>query len=392
MKLKKLWIPALILTLLGGAAKICDTVFNVNGSGFFLNSYVCNSVFVAAFLLLFIIGYGMSIADRKKQFKAEVRKDIMCGVFGFIASVMIIAVGVITLLAFDGSKIAECIFAIAGGGILLYESCISFTGQNGMKRIPVAGLLLPVWACLRFISLFSVYNQTSLHATELFDIVAVAFLIMFLFYQAMFFAGINNSVAVRKSVVYGTVFVMLSLVVSADLIIKMIFPAEVLPNIDTQIVKPTLISIMTIIGDLAMCGYALFFMKDVLRAAESTLASDDEDELSEDELIYGGSDKKEPAPEKKASVKPAVSAEKEDAADGKTREFKAIKNVQEPVKKDAPKAEKTEPAKKDAPKAEKTEPVKAEEPKEETKLPEEPENDTYDQLMQMLDDLSDSEK
>lgn len=285
MKLKRIWIPALLLTLIGGAAKICDTLFNVNGEGFFLDSFKCNCVFVSSFLLLYVIGYALSIADRKKRFNAQVRKNILTGCFGFLASVMIIGTGVISLIVLDSSKIAESLFAIAAGGILLYESCISFTGQNGMKALPVAGLILPVWCCLRFISLFSQYSQKSLYATEMFDIIALAFLVMFLFYQAMFFAGISNSNATRKSVVYGTVYIMLGLVVSVDLLIKMISGGEVIANVDTFTVSPTLINIMTIIGDIALCGYALFFTGDVLRAAQSTLRSEEEDD---EELLYEG--------------------------------------------------------------------------------------------------------
>ena len=51
MKLKKLWIPALLLLLIGGIIKVCDTMFNVNGTGFVLSSTgrdcrlsVCGSV------------------------------------------------------------------------------------------------------------------------------------------------------------------------------------------------------------------------------------------------------------------------------------------------------------------------------------------------------------
>ncbi len=286
MKLKKLWIPALLLTLVGGAAKICDTLFNINGNGFFIDSFTCSCIFTVAFLLLYVIGYALSFADRKKRFDAQINKNILCGAFGFLASVMIIGTGVVSLIVLDNSKIVESLFAVAAGGILLYESCISFTGQNGMKKVPVAGLILPVWCCLRFISLFSQYTQKSLHATEIFDIIALAFLVMFLFYQAMFFAGINNSNAVRKSVVYGTVYIMLGLVVSADLLIKMISGGEIPTNIDTFTVSPTLINIMTITGDITLCIYAIFFTRDVLKAAQTTLRPDEDDD-DEEVLISG---------------------------------------------------------------------------------------------------------
>ena len=45
MTLKKLWIPMLILTLIGGTVKICDTVFNVYGDGFIFDSMVCEWCF-----------------------------------------------------------------------------------------------------------------------------------------------------------------------------------------------------------------------------------------------------------------------------------------------------------------------------------------------------------
>ena len=435
MKLKKLWIPALLLTIVGGAVKLCDTFFNVNGDGFFLSTDVCNGIFTGAFLLLFVIGYILSIADRKKRFNAQVQKDFLCGVFGFIASVMIIATGVVTMLALDSSKIAECILAIAGGGILLYESCISFTGQNGMKRIPVAGLLLPVWGCMRFISMFSVYTQTSLHATELFDFVALAFLVMFLFYQSMFFAGVNNSNAVRKSAVYGTVYIMLSLVVCIDLFIKMFSPVQAPANIDTQTVTPSLINIMTYVGDLAMCLYAFFFVKDVLKAAQNTLTDKDDDDENDAPLMAAGDKKSEPVKTEESveTFRPAeepktpeVPQEPEIAAKPMTFEEVSKMELSEPVSDigaasvDTPpvKAEPTvkpeqpapkKPAKTEAPAPKKSataeipapkKPVKTETSAPKPTAPKKPASapveagqngeDTYAELMQMLDDLTDN--
>ena len=75
MKLRKLWIPALLLLIIGGGAKICDTIFNVYGKGFYFDSYICNCIFNASFLLLLIIGYILSIADHKKKFESNVQKD-----------------------------------------------------------------------------------------------------------------------------------------------------------------------------------------------------------------------------------------------------------------------------------------------------------------------------
>ncbi len=273
MKLKKIWIPALILTLVGLTFKIGDTLFNLNGSGFFLSSDVCNIIVGCAFILLYIIGFVMSAADRKKQFVSEPSKNMICGVFGFMASVMIIGVGVVQLLTWNGVNIVENILAVAAGFVLLYESCISFTGSNGMKKIPVVALIVPIWTCMRFVSLFVEYTTKSLKAVELFDIIEVAFLMLFLYYQSMYFAGVNNRLSVRRAPVYGSVFIMTGLIVVVDMFIKMFTGPQTVTNVDTQIVQPTIINIMTLVGDFFLCIYAFLMIRDMLSGAEKSIAS-----------------------------------------------------------------------------------------------------------------------
>lgn len=276
MKLKKLWIPTLIFTLIGGCAKICDTLFNVYGDGFFLDSFWCNTIFVVSAALILIIGWILSIVDRKKPITVTPAKNIFCGIFGFIASVAIISGGIISLLS-SSPNLVHCILSLTGGAVLLFESCISFTGQNGMSKVPVLGLAVPIWCCSRFILLFADYTHKSVVATEMFDILAIAALLLFLFYQSMFFAGINHSVSVRKSTVYGMVFISLGLVVAADLFIKMYMPSNAVPGIDSEIVTPTLTNILNGIGDIALCGYAFLFTKSNLKIAERSLNTAEEE-------------------------------------------------------------------------------------------------------------------
>ena len=282
MKLKFLWLPMIILTLVGGAAKICDTLFNVNGDGFFLSSTACNFIFIISLVLLLILGYALSIADRKKTFTAAPVKDNLCGIFGFIASVSLIGGGVISILNLGTSKalagdLIVCLLTLFGGAVLLFESCISFTGHNSMAKMPVLALAVPLWCCARFIALFVSYSKVSVHATEMFDIIFVALLLMFLFYQSMFFAQINVSTAVKKTIVYGMPFLMGALVVTVDIIIKMMSPQTV-SNVDTYIVEPTISRIISCIGDLALCGYAVCLMKDIMKNAK--VETDDTEKYS----------------------------------------------------------------------------------------------------------------
>ncbi len=301
MKLKNLWLPTVIFTLVGGLAKICDTIFNVHGDGFFLSSAVCNWIFAGSFIILLILGYIFSALDSKKDFHAVPVKNKVTGVFGFTASVMIIAGGVLSILKIGESEaiifdILNCIIMIAGGGILLFESCISFTGQNGMKKAPALSLLVPMYVCLRFVGIFSGYTAKSILATEMFDIVAAAFLLLFTLYQAMFFSDVNNTIAVRKASVYGSAFIMCGLVVAIDMLIKMTYPS-VVTNIDTEIIEPTLTNIITCLGDMALCGYAVYFIKDIQKSAEETLTdTPDETEETAKPLITDEPEKEEAEP------------------------------------------------------------------------------------------------
>ena len=334
MNLRRLLFPAIALTVIGAVIKLCDTIFNVYGDGFIFNSDVCNITVAVCFILLFIIGYILSLSDRKKNFSAEPGKNYICGVFGFIASVALIGTGVVKLITLKEVNLAENIFAIAAGFVLLYEACVSFTGSNGMKKAPVVALIVPVWCCLRFISVFVDYTQKSLKAVELFDIIEVGFLIMFLFYQSMFFAGINNKLAIRRASVYGTVFIMLSLIVSADLFIKMSMGGQTVTNIDTQIVEPTITNIMTICGDLAFAFYAFFFLAEILSASTRSIASKSEPDPIEEELsLTLDEDENSGEAEKPAEDGKSSSGEKpEELVDEKAGNDDSDVNVQEEKK------------------------------------------------------------
>ncbi len=265
MKLKKLWLPVLSLTVIGGCAKICDTILNVHGSGFFVDSTICNGIFIGSLVLILILGWILSFADRNKNWMTKPSKNTACGIFGLIAAITIIGSGVISILQIDSSSILTislCVLSLLGGGVLLFESCISLTGQNVIKKAPVIALAVPLYLCARFINLYSQYTERSILATEMFDIVAVALLLLFFLYQSMLFAGLNYNTAIRKANVYGYAYMMCGFIVAVDLFIKMAYPT-IASNVDTEIVEPTITNILTFAGDIALCGYAAFFLKSI---------------------------------------------------------------------------------------------------------------------------------
>ena len=411
MNLRKIWIPALLLTLLGGTVKLCDTIFTVQGNTFFLNSFASNCFFGVCLVMLYIIGLGMSASDRKKKFRAKVKKNYICGCAGFVASVMIIASGIITQLTQTSGVSIECIMSIAAGGILLYESCISFTGHNGMKKAPILGLIMPVWCTLRFIALYGQNNQKSLVSMEWFDVIYTAILILFLFYHSMLLADVNHSQALRRTAVYGTCFIAAAVVACTDMFIRM-GNQPVRDNVDKLIVEPTLVNLMTYIGDLALCVYAALFIRDMLKSAEDTIVDEDDDEAvtvsasagaetvkdgkksgaektkkekktrkaKKDEKAESGEEKPEqPDDEEKAEEpddKPDEAADEEnqdETEDNSGSNSEADESAEEPEENDEVTDEPAE--------AEAAAPVK----------PDEAEGGSYDELLQMLDDISENQ-
>lgn len=398
MNLRKVWIPALLLTLMGGTVKLCDTIFTVQGNTFFLNSFTSNCFFAVCLILIYIISLGMSISDRNKRFRAKVKKNYLCGCAGFVASVMIIASGIISQLTQTSGVSIQCIMAIAAGGILLYESCISFTGHNGMKKVPILGLIMPVWCTLRFINLYGQNNQKSLTTMEWFDVIYTAALILFLFYHSMLLAGVNHSQAVRRTTVYGTCFISAATVAFIDMFIMM-GNQPVRDNVDKLIVEPTLVNLLTYIGDLALCIYAALFIRDILKSAESTLIEDEEDESDAIPAVEGAAAKESRRPDRaeksegEKTAKPEKSeietetavnsddAEKEEDADNDPDEASDGDDQYETDVKPVEYSEKDEP---DGDGESAAEITKDDAPMK----PAEAENNTYDELMHMLDNLS----
>ena len=338
MKIRHLWLPALLLTLIGGAAKICDTVFTLNGQQFFIDSTACNFIFVGALLLLLIIGFVMSICDRKKSVKASPSKNSLAGIFGFISSVALIGSSVIGILGLGSSSnlsadLIYCILTLFGGAVLLFESCISFTGHNSIERIPVLSLAVPLWGCARLISLFMTYTKVSIQCTEMFDIISVALLVLFLFYQSMFFAQINQSTDAKKLTIYGLAFIMSAVVVTADLVIKKTYSGEL-----------TVSNILSYICDISFCGYAICLIRDIFKKSSVKDEGDDENDeksndttntnetLTEEKSEVTASTTVEPVIEevKEAAAEPVVQEVKETVAEPVVQEVK--ETVAEPVK------------------------------------------------------------
>ena len=320
MKVKKLWIPALILGAVGAAALICDTLFNAQGKEFFLSSFLCTAVFVGALVLLVIIGYVMSAMSRNVEIQSsKPGRNIGAGIFGFIAAVALIGSSVIGILSFgsSGSQIWEGIsvlFSMLGGIMMIYEACISFTGHNGMTKRRILSLGPVVWCCVRFTLMFINYHRISFSASVNFDIFSTALLLLFLYYHAMYLSWPEKTVALRRMTLYAILYAACAAAVYGFIITNMAVLPKAVNGIDVLVIEPTISRLLTCTADIAFALYAVFF---VVGAHMNTVLTDAPDAEPEDEdtkflgslnaVLY---DEEESADEKEESDRKPVSAKR----------------------------------------------------------------------------------
>ena len=316
MKVCKLWLPALFLGLVGGAALICDTLYNGTGRGFFLSSDVCAAVFVISVVLLIIVGYVMSAMSRNIGLESTTPgKNPGAGIFGFISSASIIGLGVITMLSFgtsDSQFLAglSAVLSMFGGIVLLYESCISFTGHNGMVKRPLLSFGPVLWCCGKLLVMFLNYQRVSLYAAVKYDVISTSLLLMFLFYHAMYLSQPEKPVALRRMTLYGIMYIACIAAVCGDIIVKMFVPSVASEGVDAIVIEPTISRILTCVSDISLAGYAAFFITGAHRNSVYKLIEDEEEESDEDTEFLGSlsEDKQEEA----AAVSGGLVIEKEE--------------------------------------------------------------------------------
>ncbi|MGN0536865.1 MAG: hypothetical protein ACI4M3_02675 [Acutalibacteraceae bacterium] len=262
MKVKYTGIPLIILLLIGGGLKLCQTIFAARSTDFFLSEDMTTLCVASCIGLMLIIAIILAMCDHKKPVVNRVSKNVPAAIFGFVATVAILgnsALKVITLVTAGSDSIFGDVLSIFislfGGIILLYENCILFTGINKMKNTQLLALCVPLWFCSRLVTLYAEYSKLAIRHTEIFDIVAVALMAIFFFHQSVYFAELPEKRSPVKLFVFGTPMVLCTLISTADMITK-----NVIKNSWTDS------SIVQYVGDIAIALYAVCLMYGALKS------------------------------------------------------------------------------------------------------------------------------
>ncbi len=262
MKVKYTGIPLIILLLIGGGLKLCQTIFAANSMDFFLSADMTTLCVACCIVLMLVITIIFSLCDRKKSVVNHISKNIPAAIFGFVATVAILgtsALKVISLVTVGSDSIfgdiLSIFIALFGGVVLLYENCMLFTGINKMKNFQLLTLCVPLWFCSRLVTMYAEYSTVAIRQTEIFDIVAVAFMAIFFYHQSVHFAELHEKRTPVKLFIFGMPMVLCSFIYTADMITK-----GILTNTWTDS------AIVQYVGDIAVALYALCLMYGAVKS------------------------------------------------------------------------------------------------------------------------------
>lgn len=90
------------------------------------------------------------------------------------------------------------LLGILAGGVLIFTGYGFSIGQNVFANHPLAALLPPLWGCFCLFSLFIAYVGIVNVAQNVYNTLAVIFLLLFFFTQAKLFAGVESGKAAQR--------------------------------------------------------------------------------------------------------------------------------------------------------------------------------------------------
>lgn len=95
------------------------------------------------------------------------------------------------------------LLGILAGGVLIFTGYGFSIGKNLFENHPFASLLPPLWGCFCLFALFISYVGIVNVAQNVYNTLAVIFLLLFLFTQAKLFAGVEGGKAAQRLGLFG---------------------------------------------------------------------------------------------------------------------------------------------------------------------------------------------
>ncbi len=221
MKLKYTWIPFVVSLLLLIPVRVYQvTVGKGNAFGTSLmeeNVFYLLFSLLCVFVLLFIT---MSLLCKNVPETVKFQKNILSGIFATVLGIVMAYEGINELYLLFISIIEQknaiktiilSATTILASFVFLILAFCQFYGKNIFLKVPVMALVPTVWAAIRLILIFMYNTSIASTAADMLDVLAVVFLLLFLFTQARMLAGMDGKNIPKRLFAFGMSAVLLIL-------------------------------------------------------------------------------------------------------------------------------------------------------------------------------------
>lgn len=273
MKIKHLWFPLIISSVLCVGLKISQSIITASGGEFFMDQTACSVTIFALLIASLMISVAISLLDRETPKTCDIGKNKIAGISGMAAAVFLACSGIMNIMSpktEDGIGFFDVITLIGvifGSVVLFIEAYSSFRGKNMIASKPLLALALPIMFALRLYQLFFVYSTISLQSSEMFDLVSLAVGTILVFYQAVLYSGIKDKSCIKPVFIWAVPYVAVTLTYTLDSLTYSIFNGNF-----------SLSAAFTPIGDLLLCVYFIALLVELTKFRDKFYAEFEDDE------------------------------------------------------------------------------------------------------------------
>ncbi len=272
MKIKYNWIVLAITALASLGLGTWQAIVNARGGDFFLDRSLYTIVIFGLTIFAFIFGAVLTIIDRETPKTYNIGKNFFAGFFGLLVSICYASDGLIGFTSLSGQDymilfIITKLFEICAGGVFLAESVSLILGKNLLKNKPLLTIVVPIMFAFRLIMLFFEYAKISVQSSEMFDIVAVAFASLFMYYHAVMFAGLKKS-CVKSLFLFGAPMICVALASATDIVVAALLVGEF-----------RLSDMIMTVADALLCLYTVCLLAEITHKAGRQYLNDFADEV-----------------------------------------------------------------------------------------------------------------
>ncbi|MDD5923389.1 MAG: hypothetical protein PUC88_01205 [Clostridia bacterium] len=201
MKLKSSWIVFIPTFLSALGIQMFQSISGVNSFGFMIAGVAVTLLMVLGIIII-------ACNDRYTVREYEPRKNFASGILLCIVAVASAFYGVTGIShIFDEKleilKILLAVSALLSSIVFVLLGINAFTGNYTVTASPVMTLAPVLMFAIELINRFISYTTVAVASTQVYDILSVVFLLIFMFYCASIYAGIPTKQSVKCCFIFG---------------------------------------------------------------------------------------------------------------------------------------------------------------------------------------------